>query len=98
MPNKNYQAGVRFERERKLYWESLGYTVLRTAGSHGAFDLIALHHGRDPVGVQCKRVSTLAEARRVVGKFKDDHRYFAGIISRIEVKIKGTNEILVHQF
>lgn len=40
--NKNYQRGVRFER---MIIESLvenGYSALRTAGSHGFADVIAI--------------------------------------------------------
>ena len=36
--NKTY--GLRYEREEKKFWEGLGYTVLRSRGSFGLFDLI----------------------------------------------------------
>ena len=48
-----YQRGYRFEREvmRKLIND--GYFVIRAAGSHGVFDLIAIR-GFDVKGIQCK--------------------------------------------
>lgn len=42
MPNKNYQRGRRFEYKIKNKLESLGFVVLRTSGSHGFADLVAL--------------------------------------------------------
>ena len=40
--NKNYRRGRSKEYRIKKKYEKLGYTVLRTAGSHGFADLIAL--------------------------------------------------------
>ena len=42
MPNKNYVKGVKKEYKIKKQFEMKGYTVLRTAGSHGFADLIAI--------------------------------------------------------
>ena len=57
MVNKNYIAGRRFEYKVKKYYEDKGYTVLRTSGSHGFADLIAikpLPNGRIIIFIQCK--------------------------------------------
>ena len=57
MVNKNYIAGRRFEYKVKKYYEDKGYTVLRTSGSHGFADLIAVRNGVNPkriVFIQCK--------------------------------------------
>ena len=57
MVNKNYIAGRRFEYKVKKYYENKGYTVLRTSGSHGFADLIAVRNGVNPkriVFIQCK--------------------------------------------
>ena len=43
MPNKRYLSGVRAERKLKAKLEAEGWIVFRTAGSHGFFDLIAVH-------------------------------------------------------
>lgn len=53
MTNKKYQAGRRFEYEVKEYLENKGYIVLRTSGSHGFADLVAIGHG-DVLFIQCK--------------------------------------------
>ena len=37
MPNKNYQRGVRYERKTQ---KILNMPAIRTAGSHGVFDVI----------------------------------------------------------
>ena len=39
MSNKSY--GLGYERKEKKFWENLGYTVMRSRGSFGAFDIIA---------------------------------------------------------
>jgi hypothetical protein len=42
MPNRNYLRGRAHEYAIKRKWERDGWTVLRTAGSHGFADLVAL--------------------------------------------------------
>ena len=42
MPNKNYRRGARAEYELMNKLKSMGMTVIRASGSHGAFDIIAL--------------------------------------------------------
>ena len=57
MVNKNYIAGRRFEYKVKKYYENKGYTVLRTSGSHGFADLIAVRNEgslKRIVFIQCK--------------------------------------------
>ena len=44
MPNRRYEAGRRYEYKVKKQLEKEGWTVLRMAGSHGLFDLVALRH------------------------------------------------------
>ncbi len=53
MPNKNYLAGRRFEWKVRKVLEAQGWTVMRTAGSKGPVDLIAVQPGRVQF-VQCK--------------------------------------------
>jgi Holliday junction resolvase len=60
--NKNYEAGVRYEREVQRIFEAEGYSTARTAGSHGEWDVIMLKRTRQTeyearilVLVQCKR-------------------------------------------
>jgi hypothetical protein len=42
MPNSNYRKGRRMEYAAKKILEAGGYTVIRAAGSHGPFDLVAV--------------------------------------------------------
>lgn len=71
MPNKNYNRGRAYEYARMKFWRNHAYEVLRTAGSHGPFDLIVVPLGSDPVMfIQCKRVETLAAANRLIEAFK----------------------------
>lgn len=42
MPNRNYQRGVRFERQLVNELKALGCVASRTAGSHGKFDVVAV--------------------------------------------------------
>ena len=43
MPNPSYRKGARLERLARLELERQGYTVVRSAGSKGAVDLVALN-------------------------------------------------------
>ena len=63
MPNPHYKAGVRFEHKiMNLLKEILPpekYTIIRTAGSHSAVDVVIIEHlenrGRKrSFGIQCK--------------------------------------------
>jgi len=40
MPNRNYERGVRLEREVQRIFEEAGYKTIRTAGSHSPWDVI----------------------------------------------------------
>ncbi|MCC6051572.1 MAG: hypothetical protein LM580_12740 [Thermofilum sp.] len=42
MPRSPYKRGARYEYYVKQLLEEKGYLVVRTAGSHGPFDLIAV--------------------------------------------------------
>lgn len=70
MSNANYVAGRNLEYKRKKVWEAEGFRVLRTAGSHGDFDLIAYRPRSPVVLIQCKKVKTASEANRLLEKFK----------------------------
>ena len=63
MTNPHYKAGVRFERKIiNLLKDNLSsdkYTIIRTAGSHSAVDVVIIEHlGKQGVkrsfGIQCK--------------------------------------------
>jgi hypothetical protein len=99
MPNRNYDAGVRFERERLHDYESRGFVVSRSAGSHGAFDLWAIQpHGDTLYVIQCKVVKTRGEAEALAKKWKATPPMpptLTGCYTQVlEVKIKGQGEVL----
>ena len=53
--NVNYRRGRQKEYRLKKKYEKLGYIVLRTAGSHGFADLIAIEkYQRDIIFIQAK--------------------------------------------
>jgi hypothetical protein len=96
MSNKNYQAGRRLEWERKKHWEKQGYKVVRSAGSHGIWDLCAVKSGDYPVTlIQCKVVETDSAAKLLLKKFKDNPPLFPSRFYHLalEVKVKGKTDI-----
>jgi hypothetical protein len=99
MPNSNYLAGRRFEYERKKYYERvLKCEVMRTAGSHGLFDLIVISPDGDVSFLQLKRTEDKATAKRMLNAFKArpplGHRTRAKYHQVMEVKVlpKGTKK------
>lgn len=50
----NYKNGVVFERQVMEYYRRKGFYVLRSAGSHGAVDVVAFNE-RNTILVQCKQ-------------------------------------------
>lgn len=54
MPNANYNRGVRWEREIMVAYTERGYTCLRSAGSHSAFDVIAIKPDLPVMLIQAK--------------------------------------------
>lgn len=97
MPNRNYLRGVRFERERlKHYKEVMKHEVMRTAGSHGKFDIITVDAPRAIVTlIQCKVVSSLSQAESLIQKFRESPPLvpMANIHQCMEVKVTGSKEV-----
>lgn len=67
----NYARGTAFERRRREHYESIGYTVTRSAGSKGAVDLIAYKPKGRILMIQCKRVETMGEYLKLRDRFKE---------------------------
>ena len=59
MTKTNYQKGADFERKVVKYFEELGYLAIRSAGSHGPFDVIAI-----PKREVCPGIPILIQAKR----------------------------------
>jgi Holliday junction resolvase len=62
MPNKKYIKGANFERKIKKLYESYGYLVIRSSGSHGVADLVAFPplskiDEWQPILMQCKNTT-----------------------------------------
>jgi len=77
-------------------WRKAGYTVVRTAGSHGPWDIVAVRSDRPSECIQCKRVENEAIALRLIKEFKanpllNPSGYFHQVI---EVYCSATREVL----
>lgn len=97
-PNSNYLAGRRFEYERMKHWRNQKHDVMRTAGSHGLFDIVTIAPSGDVQLIQCKRCDNEASALRLVRNFKDrpplGHRTHAKYHQGIEIRVKGDKEVI----
>jgi Holliday junction resolvase len=77
MPNKARRRGDYFERRTRAALEDHGWLVVRSAGSLGPADLIALRAGYNPLLVSCKlrgalprrELLTLCEAAEQAGAY-----------------------------
>lgn len=54
MPNRARQRGDYFERQTRAALEAAGWVVVRSAGSLGPADLVALQSGHTPLLISCK--------------------------------------------
>jgi len=97
LPNPNYRAGVRWEREVKKRYEKEGWVVTRCAGSHGPYDLAASKPDESLIRfIQCKRCDTIPVARKVIANLKKHPFLPPGIhyLRRIEVYVASTRETI----
>ena len=58
------------EWARKHVWESLGCVVVRAAGSHSCWDLVAIHEHMRVHLIQCKIVQTEVQANLMLRAFE----------------------------
>ena len=95
MPNANYKAGRRFEYEQAHYYESLGFAVVRAAGSHGLFDLVCLREHEVPLLVQCKLVERDGRASALLSRFHDNPPFppTRKFRQAMDVRVKGSKEV-----
>ena len=68
----SYRKGYLFERKVVEILKSFGFYVVRSAGSHGVFDVIGIKHGL-VIGVQCKvnRNPTRDEMKAMANAYHD---------------------------
>jgi hypothetical protein len=98
--NRNYQAGVRFEREIVHEREAQGEIALRTAGSRGFADVVAIVPGVAVDFVQCKVTKSEAQANRLCEQFKKDPPLPLGPYRQVlEVKVvrKGRKTVIIER-
>lgn len=96
MPNKNYLSGRAFEYRRKKFWSENGLTMLRTAGSHGVFDLIGFMPSGGVVGIQCKRVKKDAQAVKLINTFQANPPLEPGLFTQvIEVWSAESRQVMI---
>ena len=62
MPNRKYNRGSAFERRIKRELEDADHYVVRSAGSRGAVDLMAVDCVGRPYFVQCKKDGRITKA------------------------------------
>lgn len=62
MPNKQYQRGSAFERRVKKQLEGLGWFAVKSAGSKGKVDVMAVRSGCKPLMIQCKLTGKITKA------------------------------------
>lgn len=92
MVSKGYKKGADFERFVSSVWESLGATVIRSAGSKGGADLIILI-GNEIIFAQCQTNDYFAPAKiEALKEIARQHRgvavlYWKGEKAEIRSKI-----------
>jgi Holliday junction resolvase len=64
MSNNNRTRGDYLERSTKRALQADGWEVCRAAGSHGPYDLMALHRHHAPMVLACKTNGTIGPAER----------------------------------
>ena len=69
MPNKNYIRGRSFEYKVKKRWSEGQFKALRTAGSHGEFDIIAYKRQGYDCGPEGREVYQKGDTYEEVGKY-----------------------------
>lgn len=77
-------------------WRKAGWEVLRTAGSHGKFDVIAYKPEGMPVFLQCKVIDTKKGLKRLVRDFLEETTRAKFYFQAITIKIKGTKTPLTY--
>ena len=99
MANYQYIRGRSFEYQRARHYRELGAMVLRTAGSHGAFDLIIVWPAGHIILLQCKRTAKRTEATRLCREFRSRPPLPAGQYEqRLEVLVKGGELLTVIEY
>jgi hypothetical protein len=81
----NYRTGANFERYLKKHFESIGHFCIRSAGSHGAVDLMAISY--DHVHACQLKVNCYPSQKELLKFWKID--FPENVYKEIYVKEKG---------
>lgn len=90
MPNTNYNSGRKFEYRRMKELRAGGWEVLRTAGSHGPWDLVAIAPDGSAVFIQCKRVERASQVRALRSAFLKEHTHWKTNHQCLSIYVKET--------
>lgn len=108
MPNKNYLRGRRLEWQVKTDMEKLGWIALRTAGSHGPWDIICFKDtGTRIIArlIQCKVVKTEKQIDKLVkdfianaplGHYQYTNKHSAVVQQDLIIKVTGSKEYITY--
>lgn len=79
MKNRNYVKGRRLEYEVKQYLMQKGWFVVRSAGSHSPFDLIAIKDGVVSL-IQCKnsKINSINPIQITVDEYLKNRNQYTG--------------------
>lgn len=95
--NSNYRKGVRFEYERLKHYKAQGLDAVRTAGSHGKWDIITIDATNNTVNlIQCKVTDDPKTAERLLRAFSAAPplgKQLFNIHQTMEVKVTGSTEV-----
>lgn len=78
------------------HYNSRGFKVLRTRGSHGLFDIVAI--GSSVELIQCKVTESPATAKRLLEAFRNNpplppYSLPVGVHQVMEVKVTGSTDV-----
>lgn len=103
MPNKNYVSGRNFEYKVRDYLVSKGYLVIRSAGSKGVADLVAIkkieHHNTlsRPTGIESILRPHIIH-RPILIQCKHGHSKFIGYDKVVKEILNKHDVRFIHAF
>ena len=93
--NSQKKYGLRYERTRKKMLEAEGWTMMRSRGSFGAFDLIGCHTDKGWLleSVKSTKIGKYS-AKKEIEKITNFNNAPVGTIKRLVLFSKGKMKIL----
>lgn len=84
----NYSRGRSLESRVKRDYETRGYFVVRSAGSKGAADLVAIRAGEPTILIQCKIGRCSQSEREALEDLAASVGAKAEVVERLKPKVK----------